>query len=206
VYLALFTDGSHIAILGSAGAGEVTRTHWVLATERIVHEVLHHGSFAAIQVSPPARWATTFHATTTGLLRVLGERAPDVPLGFSLDAEIQSDLTIASEVDQERVGITCAIFVLTVFKRLGLPLVNLDEWEVGEETIAYYELIRVILSKVDRTQHVDYLLGQIPNVRRVSPVNVAAAALHGGFPSSRRDIETAAVRIREAYDLETDAT
>lgn len=143
-----------------------------------------------------------------GFLEVLWKKNRDQRVPYS--TKLSSDLNFFDERG-ERIqvpvgdGLTCASFVLHVFRALELPLVIADEWPTGREGDKEWarEILSIMQHHCDQKkygltqEHIDEQAKCIEDIVRHRPEEVAAAFdIFVGAPIPFKEVEEPGERLR----------
>lgn len=106
-----------------------------------------------------------------------------------------SDLQII--IGEKCSGLTCATFVLAAFSRIGISLVDIQNWRTRPDDKTWHEEILVVLKKhcQDR-EHIKLVETEVGCIR-VTPTEVAASLNFEIKPASYEEIETKGKQIAE---------
>lgn len=158
---------------------------------RLLHLAFH--ALVANDTLPDARfvyyWArlpldADRAAALSGFCRRVAKRSPPIPYGIVYEGgRLAEDGT--AELSGKAVGLTCATFVLSVFKSAGLDLLNLGTWPVRKDDVVWHEHIVKMLNDV-RNRHPD----------RISENHIMAVAQESGCARFRPEEVAAACGLR----------
>ncbi len=123
----------------------------------------------------------------------------DLPFGFSPPNDCFDEKTGKFLFGPTRFGLTCANFVLAVFQRAGLRLVNYETWPADrpgdkEWQTAIIQMLRD--SGLASSQHLEAMEGEVANAAvRYRPEEVAGAALATSLPTSFEQVVEASALV-----------
>jgi hypothetical protein len=125
-----------------------------------------------------------------------------IPYGFGPFEGAFDDSGVLSN-DASQWGLTCASFVLAVFHRSGIPLINWNDWPVREDDVPDMEyLIRLLRERTDATaEHVNRQAKLVAGgQRRFRPLEVAGAASSADRPIGFNEAVRLAGLINAEFD------
>ena len=170
--MAVLPDGKHIGILYRKTISE---------NVRLLHLANHHSlrndevkSKYFFVIPDVGRRGKQVAA----LCRLIIEQNPTLPYGFShpTGAFNEEGKFIAGP---NMVGLTCASFVLAVFDKVGLSLLQYDTWQTRDDDEAWraeiIEIIRHSSTSNDIEDHIKQITPEVPTVR-YRPLEVAGSA------------------------------
>lgn len=108
-----------------------------------------------------------------------------IPYGFSEPADCLDPETCKFLVGESRLGLTCASFVLAVFHRAGLQLVNYPSWPLNRPGDREWQesIINLLESKGAELNHVAALRSEVGHgAVRYRPEEIAGAATEASLP------------------------
>lgn len=155
---------------------------------RIVHLEFHHRFKDEL---PPTYWTwvppdidPVRLASVAAMCRLAAKHPKNrkMPYGFAFgDSGI--DEKGAFFVGGSSVGLTCATFVLAVFRRSGVELLDVNTWQAREEDESAWRALLVALEKVEGidAQHIAAVKEQT-KCMRYRPEEVAGASVEGPRP------------------------
>lgn len=185
---------SHSGIFYRTESGEVRIIH--LAN----HRVLEDEECDADEFSWVVPDVRPHLATQLCELCALAARVkPEIDYGYRYDeASIFSVLDASFSLGDQSIGLTCATFVLAMFRSCGIHLVRPNKWRITSADIAAQ--MRAI-PNIARTNvaHQNRLRAEIGE-GRISPPQVSGAASHDRFPVSYGSAESAAILILQAQN------
>jgi len=120
-----------------------------------------------------------------------------LPYGFSPPNDCFDAKTGRYLLGPTQHGLTCATFVLAVFHRAGLQLVQYETWPIGREgDVEWQRNIVAMLQQGASTEHIEAVSSELGAVR-YRPEEVAGAVTMSALPV---DFETAVDRGQQILD------
>lgn len=85
-------------------------------------------------------------------------------------------------------GLTCSTFVAVIFQSVRRPLIDLRGWKMRpDDGVAYQQLVAEFDAGVDGVSHEHaQVLRRHSSRKRVSPIDVASAAIEDRLPANQR--------------------
>ncbi len=122
-----------------------------------------------------------------------------IPYGFDSKGQYIDLETGKFKPSLKAVGLTCATFVLQVFKSCGFELVNLDSWQKKDKKAIRWqkEMLKTLVEREGVSK--EFLEHQTANIgsRRYLPEEVAAAS-HEDIPASKGKLKENGKKLRDA--------
>jgi hypothetical protein len=126
---------------------------------------------------------------------VVRNNAGSIPYGLRYNRSTfftqQGELIVGTECS----GLTCATFIIAVFERAGVRLVNIHDWPTRDEDKQWHnEIISVLETECEHVEHVNRVKKEY-GCSRFRPQEVCASILFEPKPAEFIDIETSAKQI-----------
>ncbi len=129
-----------------------------------------------------------------------------IPYGFSAPTECFDAATGRYLIGPTQLGLTCATFVLAVFHRAGLPLVDYDSWPADRPGDREWQenVVRLLEKTAASADHITAVRADAGAVR-FRPEDVAGAATVSPLPAHFESAAERAQQILEALRDRSDA-
>ena len=130
-------------------------------------------------------------------------KSQGIPYAFSSPEQDWFSAEGSLLLGPERLGLTCANFVLALYRAAGLPLVQLDTWPVREDDSAWQQSVleewapAIAEAKQKTQEHFAQVRNEIGTVR-CRPSEIGGAALASEFPCAFDTAVKLAVEVERA--------
>lgn len=193
----LNSNWTHVGFLYRTEGSDAYVLH-LWGHRRLLHEPPREGQLCVLCKIEPVRLPSL-----AAFARRLYRKNKDhgIPYAFSSPEQDWFSAEGSLLLGPERLGLTCANFVLALYHAVGLPLVQLDTWPVRESDSAWQQSVLdewapAIAEKKQKTQeHFAQVRNEIGTVR-CRPAEIGGAAVASEFPCA---FDTA---VKLAVDVE----
>jgi hypothetical protein len=190
--VAVWPEGTHVGVTYTDASGVQRAIH--LAFHAKLRRELVRASHGWI---PPSR---SFLSVRLDHVAAMCERVWErhaiegLPYGFRYDSSrFNADGTIS--IGAEERGLTCATFILAVYRSVGIELLRLSEWPQRPEDQAFFEGVIKALETANADQaHIDAVKKETQSLR-YRPLEVAGGSSFAA-PASFLDALAAATLIK----------
>lgn len=166
-------DGRHVGVGFRDASGKAWRAHLYFHCELSKDEIPRTNSWVRPVIDEERL------ALVAAMCERLIERNDSwaIRFGFRFDKTRFDHATGELVLGEDELGLTCATFVLAVFKSVGIDLLKYDEWPARDGDRARFEELRLAVHErsPNDSDHLDALASEQDSVR-FRPEEVAAAS------------------------------
>lgn len=167
---------------------------------RICHLAFHH-QLVDQDATPEYRWADIDldldnKIILANLVALIAHEKPNIPYGFNLEG-VAFDPSTGKLIDPPvGKGLTCATFILAVFRTFSIPLLAEETWVPRESDVEWQNSIISLLERRAAHEHIE-AVQQSRAAPRFRPDEVVGCASSDERPVKMEDAEILAKQIRE---------
>ncbi len=195
----LKSDWTHVGFLYRIEDSDAYVLH-LWGHRKLLHEPPREGQLCVLCEIEPVR-LPSLAAFARRLYRK--NKNQGIPYAFSSPEQDWFSAEGSLLLGPERLGLTCANFVLALYRAAGLPLVQLDTWPVREDDSAWQQSVlaewapAIAEAKQKTQEHFAQVRNEIGTVR-CRPTEIGGAALASEFPCSFDTAIKLAVEVERA--------
>lgn len=177
--------GSHIGIIFNTAKDGLHILHLRFHKD-LIAEAFPQSNFCC-WIAAPANVPPIASKALVAIVRAISKRLPTIKYGVNFMAAKGSfDASGAYKAPKGSDGLTCATFVVEIFRAASLPLIKEESWLPTAENILWGQAVCTLMTKVGtEPEHIKHVLGNIAGLR-IRPEEVAAASI---VPTLERAIE-----------------
>jgi hypothetical protein len=198
----LKSDWTHVGFLYRREASDTYVLH-LWGHRKLLHEPPREGQLCVLCEIEPVRLPSLI-AFAHHLYQK--NKNQGIPYAFSSPEQDWFSVEGGLLLGPERLGLTCANFVLAIFRAAGLPLVQLDTWPVREDDSAWQKSVldewapAIKRAKKKKQKHFAQVRNEIGTVR-CRPAEIGGAALASEFPCAFDTAVKLAVGVESALPV-----